>query len=170
MNLNYAYYYFYLQCSRSVTFLYGSGCRSGSSVLYLWETDPDPNADPYQNLQWLLWMQKKSIFSYFFLVFIKKFKNFKIGKICLMIKITFLARKILYWNFILQPLFQSAQHFYEKWEGSRSILVTNGFGCLSGRPNKIQIPGCRSGILIIWVLDSKSLRSNKISNIYSGVG
>jgi len=112
---------------------------------------------------------KKSIFSYFF-CFNKEIPKLKIGKICLMIKITFLARKILYWNFILQPLFQSAQHFYEKWEGSRSILVTNGFGCLSGRPNKIQIPGCRSGILIIWVLDSKSLRSNKISNIYSGVG
>ncbi len=35
-----------------------------------------------------------------------------------MIEIKFLARKFLYKNFILQPLFQSAQHFYQKRKGS----------------------------------------------------
>jgi hypothetical protein len=41
-------------------------------------------------------------------------------------------------NFIFQPLFQSAQHFFEKREGSGagsaygSVLVTNGSGCGSG--------------------------------------
>ncbi len=43
-----------------------------------------------------------------------KLKSFKIWKICLLIKIKFLARKILYYNLILQALFQSAQHLYEK--------------------------------------------------------
>ncbi len=40
--------------------------------------------------------------------------SFKIVKICLMIKIKLLASKCLHYNFILQPIFQSAQHFYEK--------------------------------------------------------
>jgi len=31
-------------------------------------------------------------------------------------------------NFILQPLFQTTQHFYEKREGSGSVLMTNGSG------------------------------------------
>jgi hypothetical protein len=42
-----------------------------------------------------------------------KFKIIKIEKICLMIN-KFLARKCLFKNFILQALFQSAQHFHEK--------------------------------------------------------
>ncbi len=36
-----------------------------------------------------------------------------------MIKIKFLARKFFYYTF-LRPLFQAAQHFYEKSEGSGS--------------------------------------------------
>jgi hypothetical protein len=46
------------------------------------------------------------------------------------LKNKFLARKFLYYNFILQPLFQSAKHFYEKRErsgagsASGSVLVT----------------------------------------------
>jgi hypothetical protein len=53
----------------------------------------------------------------------------------------FLARKFCYKNFILQSLFQSAQHFYEKRRGpgSGSVLVTNGSGCGSGRPKNIRI-------------------------------
>ncbi len=52
------------------------------------------------------------------------------------LKIQFFA-KILCWHFILQALFQSAQHLYEKREGSgsRSIPLTNG----SGRPKNIRI-------------------------------
>jgi hypothetical protein len=52
--------------------------------------------------------------------------------------------KFLYYNFILQPLFQSAQHFYEKREGSGtgsasgSVLVTKGSGCGSERPKNIR--------------------------------
>jgi hypothetical protein len=72
-----------------------------------------------------------------------KFKNVNIAKICLTIKIKFLPRSFLYINFILQLLFQSAQHFNEKWEGSASgsgsVLVTNGSGCGSGRPKNIRI-------------------------------
>ncbi len=74
-----------------------------------------------------------------------KFKSFKIVKICLLIKVKFLAKKFLYNNFILQPLFKSAQYFYQKGEGSGtetgagstsgSVLVTNG----SGRPKNILI-------------------------------
>ncbi len=41
-------------------------------------------------------------------------------------------------NFILQALFQSAQHLYEKREGSGSITLTNGSG--SGRPNPAPDP------------------------------
>ncbi len=37
----------------------------------------------------------------------------------------------------MQPLFHSAQHFYEKGEGSGSVLVTNGSG--SGRPKHIRM-------------------------------
>ncbi len=43
-----------------------------------------------------------------------KFKSFEIVKLCFMIKNKFLARHFLYKNFILQQLFQSTQHFYEK--------------------------------------------------------
>jgi hypothetical protein len=42
-------------------------------------------------------------------------------------------------NFILRPLFQSAQQFYGKREGSGSELVTNGSECGSGRPKSIRI-------------------------------
>ncbi len=38
----------------------------------------------------------------------------------------FLARKFLYSNFILQPLFQTAQHFYQKREGSGSGTLVAG--------------------------------------------
>jgi hypothetical protein len=40
----------------------------------------------------------------------------------------------------LQPLYQSAQHVYEKREGSGSVLVTNGSGCGSGWPEKHTDP------------------------------
>ncbi len=41
-------------------------------------------------------------------------------------------------KFYLQALFQSAQHLYEKREGSGSIPLTNGSGG-SGRPKNIRI-------------------------------
>jgi hypothetical protein len=47
-----------------------------------------------------------------------------------MINIKFVARKYLFYNFILQPLFQSTHHFYEKREGS---------GCRFGRPKNVRI-------------------------------
>ncbi len=64
-----------------------------------------------------------------------KFKSFKIVQICLMIKIKILNKNLLYCNFILQPLFQSAQHFNEKRE--RFELVTEGSG--SGFRIRIRI-------------------------------
>jgi hypothetical protein len=54
-----------------------------------------------------------------------------------MIKIKILNMKLLYCNFILEPLFQSAQQFNEKREGSE--LVTERSRCLYGRPKNIQI-------------------------------
>ncbi len=66
-----------------------------------------------------------------------KASNFKT---IFLIKIKFLARKLLYKNLILQALFQSAQHLYEKREGSgsssSSVPLTNESG--SGRP-KISV-------------------------------
>jgi hypothetical protein len=56
-----------------------------------------------------------------------------------MIEIKFLARTFLYLNFTLQPLFQSAQHFYENRNGSGAVLMTNESGCGSGRPKNIWI-------------------------------
>jgi hypothetical protein len=64
-----------------------------------------------------------------------KFKSFKIVQISLMIKIKFSARKLLYENFILQPLFHYA-HFYETGEGSGSgsIIVQTEPDAYSGGP------------------------------------
>jgi hypothetical protein len=59
-------------------------------------------------------MQNKSIFFIFLNVLKNESTSFKIVKICLMIKIKLLASKCLHYNFILQPIFQSNQHFYEK--------------------------------------------------------
>ncbi len=56
-------------------------------------------------------------------------------------KIKFFSKKIFVLNFILQPLFQSAQHFYEKKEesGSGSVIgiVTNRSGYGSETPKNI---------------------------------
>jgi hypothetical protein len=54
-----------------------------------------------------------------------------------MIKKLHLARKFLYSDFILKPLFQPAVDIYEKREGSGSVLVTNRSG--SGRPKNIRM-------------------------------
>jgi hypothetical protein len=58
------------------------------------------------------------------------------------LKLSFLARKFKL-NFILQPLFQPTEHFYEKREGIRSgagsVPVTNESGCGSRRPQSIRI-------------------------------
>jgi hypothetical protein len=58
-------------CSGSVTFWYESGCGSGTSNPYLWQTDPNADPHPYQNLPWL--RMPKNLFSIFF-------KRFKIVK------------------------------------------------------------------------------------------
>ncbi len=84
----------FMQSSRSLTFWN----VSGFSDLYLSLMDPDADVDPYQNLQWILW--------------------------CLMIKIGFLARKFLNWNYILQHYFSLLNTFMRKGKGSRP--VTNG--------------------------------------------
>ncbi len=43
-------------------------------------------------------------------------------------------------TFILQALFQSAQHFYEKREGSESVPLTNGSGSGSSNNTRIRFP------------------------------
>ncbi len=56
------------------------------------------------------------------------------------LKFNFLL-KIICKNFILQVIFQSAQHIYEKREGSGSIPLTNGSGSGSGSPT-LLITSC----------------------------
>jgi hypothetical protein len=68
------------------------------------------------------------------------------------LKIYFFA-KILCQNFILQALFQAAQHLYEKREGSGavsgSIPLINGSGSGSGRPKNMRIRIPNTAFLII---------------------
>ncbi len=96
-----------------------------SSVPDPWHFGTAVSLTPYYKL---LGCQKINLFI-FFNVLIKEFKSFKIVKICLIIKVKFLAWK--YKKIILQQLFQSAQHFLEKRE----------------EPG----PGCGSGTLYISV-------------------
>jgi hypothetical protein len=49
-----------------------------------------------------------------------------------MIKIKFLSRKFLYKILFCIHFFSPLNTFYEKREGSGSVLVTNGSGCGSG--------------------------------------
>ncbi len=114
------------QSWRSVTFWCRSG--SGSPDLYLWQMDPDPTLDLtpfFSDFK----DTKKLFFSYFFSY------NLPTGTLSSVLKILFFA-KVLCYNFILQALFQSAQHIYEKREGSGSGPLTNGSG--SGRPKNMR--------------------------------
>jgi hypothetical protein len=73
---------------------------------------PDPTPDPtpfFSDLGMQIFV--KHFFSY----------NLPAGTLSTQVKIKYFA-KILCYNFILQALFQSAQHLYEKKEGS-------GAGC-----------------------------------------
>jgi hypothetical protein len=62
-------------------------------------------------------------------------------------------------NFILQALFQSAHHLYEKREGFGSIPLTNGSG--SGRPKNmlIRIPNTalslQKSYILAWLLQRR---------------
>jgi hypothetical protein len=125
------------QCWGSVTFCCGSGSfgfvpltnRSGSGP-------PPPDPTPFfssVNLR----MQKRFFSSYFFLITYPQAQYLQ--------SYTIFA-KLLCLNFILQALFKSAQHLYEKKEGSGSgfIPMTNGSG--SGRPKNMRI--LRSWFLI----------------------
>ncbi len=82
----------------------------------------------------LQWLQgcKKIIFIHIFSY------NLPAGTLSSGLKTDVLA-KILCYNFILQALFQSAQHLYVKREGSGSgsELLTSGSG--SGRPKHMRI-------------------------------
>ncbi len=74
-------------------------------------------------------MQKKiffHIFSY----------NLPAGTLSSVLKTLFFA-KILFKILLCQNLFQSAQHLYEKREGSGPIPLTSGSG--SGRPKNMRI-------------------------------
>jgi hypothetical protein len=89
-------------------------------------------------------MQKT--FIYFFICFNNEILKLQNCKNIFDDKIEFFARKLLYLNFILQPFFRSAQHSYEKREGSVSVLVANGSVpyAVPGDPNPF---GCGSGTL-----------------------
>ncbi len=70
--------------------------------------------------------------------------NLPAGTFSSVLKILIIA-KIWCKNFILQALFQSAQHLYEKREGSGSgsgsgsIHLTNGSWSVTGRPKSMRI-------------------------------
>jgi len=103
----------------SVPLTKGSGCGSGSV----------PKSSVTFRMQ-------KFYFFHIFQFFNKgNLKALKLLKLCLMIEIKFLQENCCITNFILQPLFQSNQHFYEKRTRSRagSVLITNGSGCGSRR-------------------------------------
>jgi hypothetical protein len=89
----------------------------------------------------------------------------KFVKICLMIKIKFKQEncysiKIL---FCLQQILQSTQHFYNKREGSGSVLVTSGFGCGSGMPKKNGSYG--SGTLLFSLCHQVNSRGERNLNV-----
>ncbi len=83
-----------------------------------------------------------------------------------------------HYNFILHALFQTAQHLYEKREGSRAGSgfgpLTNGFG--SGRPQnmRIWIPNTGfKGCILTWLTRAKTPSSSSVilraaSSICSG--
>ncbi len=104
------FFYQSLQCWESVTFW----CGSGSPDPYLWLMDPDPTPDPTPDpipdpTSFFIWFEgcKKKNFIFFSY-------NFSTGYHLQSKKSNFLRK-----NF-LRPLFQSAQHIFEKREGSGS--------------------------------------------------
>jgi hypothetical protein len=75
-------------------------------------------------------------------------------------KIKFLATQFLFKNFILQPLFQPAQEFNEKREGSGSVLVTTGSGCGSGRPENARIRNTAFACILKSLLTYSEISAN----------
>ncbi len=115
------------QCCRSVTFLYGSGCGSGSSYLHFWLTDPD--ADPggpktygscgsgsgtLAHLHHLSKIKK----------FIKKSQNSR--------------------NQCFSYYFCLMMEGSEAGSGTGSVLVNNGSGCGSGSATRCSVCTCLS--------------------------
>jgi hypothetical protein len=100
-------------CWESVTFWYGSGSVYPSYWIRLLSSVT-------------LRMQKMS---YFFLITYPQAHYLQFKSSALKINLVL--------KFYLQALFQSAQHLYEKREGSGSVLQTNGSG--SGRRKKMPI-------------------------------
>jgi hypothetical protein len=90
--------------------------------------DPDPTPDP--STFFIDFKDAKNIFIFFY--------NLSTGTSSSDQKILFFS-KFLCKNFILQALFQSSQHIYEKREGSGSgsLPMTNGSG--SRRSKNMQI-------------------------------
>ncbi len=99
-------------------------CGYGSADPYLWLTEPDLTSDPtplfsdFKDAKKLFFLCNFFLITYPQAYYLQSYKIFA---------------EILCKNFILQALFQSAQHLYEKREGSRSL--TNG----SGRPKNMRI-------------------------------
>jgi hypothetical protein len=114
----------------SVTFW----CWSGSPDPYLWLMDPkpDPTPDPTPFFIDFKDTKKKIFFFIFFLISCWQALHLQSKKF------NFLLNFVLK-NLILQALFQSAQHIYEKREGSGAGSVPLTKGSRSGRPKNMRI-------------------------------
>ncbi len=92
---------------------------SGSADLYLWVMDPAPTPDPTPDpTPFFSDFKDAKKISFFFLYLTRRPQAHYLQSY----KLNFC------WRFILQALFQSAQHLYEKKEGSSagSVPLTNG--------------------------------------------
>ncbi len=113
-----------------------------SSVPDPWHFGTNPDADPYgyryQNLQWLLGCKK---INFFYFILSMKFKNFKILKIRLMIKIKFLARKFLYYFSMLNSFIGKGRDSHPDpylWLTDPGGPKTSGSGTLQFSPYRYR--------------------------------
>jgi hypothetical protein len=85
-----------------------------------------------------------------------KSTSFKIVKICWMIKIKLWASKCLHYYFILQPIFPSAQHFYEKRQireaqKQKDPTDPDPEHCIEDKPGKYVHTKCHRGFWEVQV-------------------
>ncbi len=115
----------------AVTFWCGSGYPDPYDTS--WLMDPDPTLDPTSFFSDFTAAKKLFLFHIFSF-------NLPTGILSSVLKFFFFLLKMLCKNFILQALCQSAQHIYEKREGSRSVPLTNGTGSVRPKDMRIRRP------------------------------